>query len=172
MKNETPGPSAPPDETLATRLMDALKPLVRNNQAEIMALTAELDLTLSQGRILLELSKAEEDLANTDIATRITLSVAATTRAVDALYRSGLVTRREDEADRRIKRIGLTNQGRAIISAIMEIKRRSVERFIAALSSDERTALDAAVNTIATLTATRWPADPDTSMSSFREPRA
>ena len=138
--------------------MSAILPLIKGSQAEIMAVTADLDLTLSQGRILLELERAGETLALNNLASRISLSIAATGRAVDALYRSGLLTRREDDVDRRIKRIGPTARGHEIIAEITQIRQQSVERFVAGLSEDERAALEQAVATLATLTSARPPA--------------
>ena len=137
--------------------MAAFLPLIRGSQAEILAVTADLDLTLSQGRILLELERAGEGLAVHDLASCISLSMAATGRAVDALYRSGLLTRREDTIDRRIKRIGLTDHGRAVLTEIMQVRWRTAERFVAMLSDDERVALESAVTTIAALTAVHLP---------------
>jgi DNA-binding MarR family transcriptional regulator len=117
-----------------------------------MAVTADLDLTLSQGRILLELERTGEALAGNDLASRISLSIAAAGRAIDALYRSGLLTRREDEIDRRIKRIGLTDRGSIVIAEILHVRRQVAERFVSDLNDDERIALEGAVATIAALT--------------------
>jgi hypothetical protein len=57
--------------------LEAFLPLIKGSQAEIMAVTADLDLTLSQGRILLELERTGEALAVNDLASRISLSIAA-----------------------------------------------------------------------------------------------
>ena len=137
--------------------MEAFLPIIKGSQAEIMAVAADLDLTLSQGRILLELERAGEDLAVNDLAARISLSMAATGRAIDALYRAGLLTRREDDLDRRIKRIGLTDRGHSTITTIMQARRQVAENFVAALNEAERAALEAAVTTIAALTSTHLP---------------
>ena len=138
--------------------MAALLPLIKGSHAKVMGVTAELDLTLSQGRILFELERAGKALAVNDLASRISLSIAAAGRAIDALYRSGLLTRREDDIDRRIKRISLTDRGSAVIAEIQEVRRQVVERFVAALTDDERIALEGAVATIAALTSAHFPA--------------
>lgn len=122
-----------------------------------MAATADLDLTLSQCRILFELERAGEDLPVNDLAARISLSIAATGRAIDSLYRSEVLTRREDEIDRRVKRIGLTSHGRSVIAKIMQVRRQGAERLVAALNDAERTALEQAVETISTLIAIHLP---------------
>jgi hypothetical protein len=74
----------------AGKRREAFLPLIKGSQAEIMAITADLDLTLSQGRILLELERTGEALAVNDLSSRISLSIAAAGLAIDALYRSGL----------------------------------------------------------------------------------
>ncbi len=142
---------------LAARLMEAFVPMFKGSQAEIMAATADLDLTLSQCRILLELERAEEDLPVNDLAARISLSIAAAGRAIDALYRSGVLTRREDDVDRRIKRIGLTDRGRSVIATIMQVRKQGAERLVAALNDTEYAALEEAVETIATLISAHLP---------------
>jgi DNA-binding MarR family transcriptional regulator len=148
----------PKRSTLATRLIEALLPLIRDSQAEIMAATAELEFTLSQQRIMFELQRAGEPLAVNDVAERVSLSLPATGRAIDALYRSGMVSRREDEADRRIKRIALAEPGRAILARVAQVRLRAVERFVAGLSAEECADLDRAVAVLATLTASHLPA--------------
>ncbi|HEX4225666.1 MAG TPA: MarR family winged helix-turn-helix transcriptional regulator [Pseudonocardiaceae bacterium] len=50
------------------------------------------------------------------IAEQLGLSVAATGRGVDKLVRLGLVVRREDEHDRRIKRVSLSVSGRKLVA--------------------------------------------------------
>lgn len=145
-------------QTLAARLIEAFLPLIKGSQAEVMAVTAELDLSLSQLRILFELERTGRDLAVNDLAERISLSMAAAGRAVDALFRSGLLSRREDENDRRIKRIGLTDRGRSIIAEIMRLRHQTAERFVQALNAEERADLEKAVATVAALIAAHLPA--------------
>ena len=143
---------------LAARLVEAILPLIRDSQAEIMAVTAELELTLSQQRIVFELRQAGAPLAVNDVAERISLSLPATGRAIDALYRSGMVSRREDEADRRIKRIALTELGHATMARVAQVRQRAVEHFVAGLTVEQCAELDAAVAVLATLTSSRFPA--------------
>jgi DNA-binding MarR family transcriptional regulator len=144
-------------DTLASRLIAALTPLMKGSQGEVMAATAEFDLTLSQLRILFILEGAEHDLAVNELAERISLSMAATGRAVDAVVRAGLLSRREDDSDRRIKRIGLTELGRQAIARISDARRQVTERFVGKLNAEERAALESAVNTISALAATHVP---------------
>ena len=139
-------------DPLAVDLLNAIVPLIKGSQPEVMAATDEFDLTLSQLRMLFVLDHADVDLAVNELADRVSLSMAAAGRAADALVRSGLLSRREDDIDRRVKRIALTVAGRAAIEKIGAARRLATERFVRALGDADRTALAAAVATLTRLT--------------------
>jgi len=145
------------NDSLAHRLIAAIMPLMKGSQAEVMSATAEFELTMTQLRMLFVLEHAGRDMAVNELAEQVGLSMAATGRAVDIVVRTGLLSRREDESDRRIKRIGLTESGRAAIVQIGQARRRAVEAFVAKLDADERAALDAAVATLGALTSLHLP---------------
>jgi len=157
-------PSKPASETLSGRLIAAMMPLVKGSQAEVVTATAEFDLTLTQLRILFLLEHAGHDLAVNVLADGVGLSMAATGRAVDAMVRSNLLSRREDESDRRIKRIGLTAAGRKPIVQISRARRLAVDRFVVKLDAHEHAALEAAVATLDALVA-KYMALPNTRRS-------
>jgi DNA-binding MarR family transcriptional regulator len=154
-------------DPLADRLITALTPLLKGGQAEVMAATSEFDLTLSQLRMLFVLENAEQDLAVNELAERVSLSVAAAGRAIDGMVRAGLMSRREDDSDRRIKRIGLTDSGRQAIARISDARRLSTERFVARLSAAERAALEGALETISALAAEHMPVYPGPSCTTL-----
>lgn len=149
--------SRPAGNSLAQRLIAAIMPLMKGNQAEVMAATAEFDLTLTQLRMMFVLQHAGEDLAVNALAENVALSVAATGRAVDALVRMGLLSRREDDIDRRIKRIALTRSGHQAIAKISLARSRAVEAFVRKLDASERAELAAAVETLGALTSAHMP---------------
>ncbi len=84
-----------------------------------MALAAELDLSLSQIRALLLLWREVAELLSLgERADGVGLSdAAAAVRMVDGLLRGDLVVRREDERDRRVKRITLSAAGQLRLRA-------------------------------------------------------
>jgi DNA-binding MarR family transcriptional regulator len=125
-------------EQLTDELFGFLTYLVKNAEVDVFRVAAELDLSLSQLRGLFILSHAEHELALTELAPELALSVAATGRAVDVLVRHGLVVRREDPVDRRIKRIGLTHTGRDTISRLNAARRDGLRQFVSTLSDEER----------------------------------
>jgi DNA-binding MarR family transcriptional regulator len=99
---------------------------------------AELDLSLSQLRALHVLDHADHELALTELAPHLDLSVAATGRAIDVLCHHDLVARREDAADRRIKRLTLTPAGRDTVGQLKTARLDGLRQFVASLSEDER----------------------------------
>jgi DNA-binding MarR family transcriptional regulator len=149
--------SNPSGDSLAHRLIAAIMPLMKGSQAEVMAATAQFDLTLTQLRMMFVLEKAGQDLAVSELAESVVLSVAAAGRAANAMVRVGLLSRREDEIDRRIKRIALTAAGHRAIVKIGLARSRAVATFVNKLDAQERVALDAAVATLGALTSTHIP---------------
>lgn len=97
----------------------------------------ELELSLSQVKALFVLSQGDEPLPIHVLAERIRLSVAAAGRAVDLLVTAGLVERRENPADRRVKLITITDAGREATDAHIELKKAAMRAQIAALDPDE-----------------------------------
>jgi DNA-binding MarR family transcriptional regulator len=144
-------------DPLAADLIGAIFPLFKDSQSEVMAATAEFDLTFSQLRMLFVLDRAQADLAVNELADRVSLSVAAAGRAADGMVRSGLLFRREDIEDRRVKRIGLTPAGNRAIEKIGAARRLAAERFVSALDGAERAALAGAVSTLGALTRAHFP---------------
>jgi DNA-binding MarR family transcriptional regulator len=130
--------SAPSPAELADQLLRFMLYLTKTTQDGVLHVAAELDLTLSQLRALFHLAYGDHDPALSELAQQIGLSVAATGRAVDALVRSDLVARREDEADRRVKRLSLTTLGEDVLGRIAAARREGLRQFAEALDDDAR----------------------------------
>ena len=97
----------------------------------------ELELSLSQVKSLFVLAQADEPLPIHVLAEHIRLSVAATGRTVDLLVTAGLVERRENPADRRVKHITITSAGREATDAHLELKKAAMRAQIAQLDPEE-----------------------------------
>jgi DNA-binding MarR family transcriptional regulator len=130
--------TVPSVEGLTEDLLGFLTYLVKSAEVDVFRVAAELDLSLSQIRALFLLSYAEHELALTELAPQLGLSVAATGRAVDVLVRHGLVACREDALDRRIKRIALTEPGHDTIARINTARRDGLRQFVSTLGDDDR----------------------------------
>lgn len=95
------------------------------------AIFDELDLTLTQVKALCALS--DDELTVKQIAERLGLSLPGASRAADALVARGLLSRREDSDDRRMKRIICTDAGRRILVRLDEARLAGLEAFAATL---------------------------------------
>ena len=69
------------------------------------------------------------------------LSLPAVSRAVEGLVKRGIVTREEDPADRRSKRVVITRRGRRLHDRIYAIRLAGVRGFVEELDPDQREAL-------------------------------
>lgn len=135
-------------DQLAQDLQRFFHRAMKGDQGELLALVAELELTMPQIRGLFVLDNSDRALALTELAPMMGLSIAAAGRAVDGLVRSGLVSRSEDPDDRRIKRLALTEDGRAALARLTEARLVGLRRFAATLGERERDALASALATV------------------------
>lgn len=73
---------------------------------------------------------------------KLLLTSGSITTAVDRLSAKGLVERTDDPDDRRVRRVALTRQGRALVAPAFERHARDMEDVVAhALTNTERTTL-------------------------------
>jgi DNA-binding MarR family transcriptional regulator len=135
-------------DQLAEDLQRFFHRVMKGDQGELLALVAELDLTMPQIRGLFVLDTSDRALALTELAPMMGLSVAAAGRAVDGLVRSGFVSRSEDPVDRRIKRLALTDHGRAALARLTEARLVGLRRFADTLGDRERAALARALEAV------------------------
>jgi DNA-binding MarR family transcriptional regulator len=146
----TPSPrqietGAPAEDAESSRLAADLYALVvylhKNCTADLFEALGALDVTMSQTKLLQKLEHADGELTLKQAAEMLRLSLPAVSRAVDDLVRRGMVERHEDVEDRRMKRIELTDTGRAIISKLNGARLQGLEEFTQTLNDDERRAL-------------------------------
>lgn len=108
----------------------------------------ELDLQLSQARTLFTVGHHDGPLPIHAIAEKLTMSVTAAGRNIDSLVRLGLLTREESQGDRRVKLVGLTEQGRSLICDHVALQRTSLDEFVARLSDPLRADLCTALTAV------------------------
>ena len=124
-------------DELFTRLMSA-------GDSESIDALIELDLSFSQVRVLFVLAA----IPINEVADELRLSVAATGRNIDQLVNMGLVDRREDERDRRVKRVSLSEAGRKVTTNHIECKRGQLREFASRVPEPERIRLFEALKPI------------------------
>ena len=76
------------------------------------------------------------------IGPKVELTCGAISVAVDRLHGRGLVTRNEDPADRRVRLVDLTCEGRRLIGAVFERHAADMADIMRVLSGEERRQLE------------------------------
>ncbi len=117
--------------TLISYLMSASTP-------EFFRFLGEADVSLTQVKLMHVLAAPGADHTLKDLAEEMSFSLAGCSRSIDALHQRGLVERREDEHDRRMKRVSITPAGRDLLRHINEMRVAWLEQFVSTLPDDQR----------------------------------
>jgi MarR family transcriptional regulator for hemolysin len=88
---------------------------------------------------LLHIARAASPMRQKDLSASLVLDGSSVVRLLDALEAAGLIERREENADRRAKIIGLTERGLAIIDQVEATSRDVRAAVLTGLSDDEIT---------------------------------
>lgn len=128
---------------LAECLLTIWRRVIVEGGVDTYSIFEELDVTLTQVKALTAL--AADELTVKELAERLGLSLPGASRAVDALVCRELLHRREDADDRRMKRLGCTDAGRAALIRLDEAKLRGLEAFASTLPAAQRKRLLAAL---------------------------
>lgn len=139
-----PAQSAPVDK-LARDLYAFITYLHKSCQADVFEAVGALELTITQIKVLHHLEQTERSLTVKDAAELVSLSFPAASRAVDDLVRRGFAERNEDLTDRRMKRVTITDQGRAAIRRLNAARLIGLEEFVETLTAPQRARLAAAL---------------------------
>lgn len=145
--------AAPAD--LARQLTGFFRYVTLASDGDFLHEVAELDLSLSQLKILSLLSEQPappageaEYLSVKEVAERLGISLPAASRALEPLVKRRLIGRREDPEDRRVKRVRLTGRGEALVERLYAIRVASFETMLEDFSDSERQKLGAALEEI------------------------
>jgi DNA-binding MarR family transcriptional regulator len=122
--------------------------LMRVSHVETFDLIARLDLSFTQIKALCALDAETEERSVKALAESMGVSLPAMSRAVDGLYERGFVDRQEDRLDRRMKRVRLTEAGRAMTSSLTEGRLVGIQGFLDSLSEEEAGTLGRALQMI------------------------
>ena len=109
---------------------------------------AELDLSFTQLKALCALETDGEERSVKALAESMGLSLPAMSRAVDGLFERGFVEREEDPADRRMKRVRLTDAGRTVPRALNDARLSALAELMSSLGDEEAGALEHALGLI------------------------
>ncbi len=132
-------------EAVTDQVMDFLSRLKKSGEAHILGVARGLDLSFSQMRALFVLFDSQGELAVHELASLLGLSMATAGRAVQGLAKADMVTRREDDHDRRVKRVRLSEHGRRFVDGLLQAHREAVRECLESLSDREREQLSRAL---------------------------
>ena len=134
---------------LTEHLYGFLKFVLHGAGGDYVRVVGELELSLTQLRALHVLAYDVEQTSLKDLADRLELSLPAVSRSIDGLVQRGLVTRSEDEADRRMKQVRATPAAPELLDRLTELRLAGIEQFVSTLSGRERTRLTSALALLA-----------------------
>lgn len=101
---------------------------------------SQIGLHTGQEMFLLRLWRRDGQ-TQTELADEICVQPATVTRMIDRLTRVGLVERRADEEDRRVSRVYLTENGRALQHSVEDVWHELEQQSFARLTFEEQVLL-------------------------------
>ncbi|TME01651.1 MAG: MarR family transcriptional regulator [Chloroflexi bacterium] len=124
-------------EALVQNIKQIRRATLREFVFNIMRAYSDFDFSLPQLATILLLEE-EGELTIKQVAEFLGRSVSTTSRLLDQLVERGLVSRREDEHDRRAKRVASTERGRMLIATLEQRRAESQVAVMDYLSDEER----------------------------------
>lgn len=109
------------------------------------------NLTMQQLKVVMLLS-FHESASGQDIAGALGVGLGTVTGIVDRLVAQGLVTRQEDPHDRRVRRVGLTPQGRTLSQDMVDAGVSGFRRILERLDTDTLRTMETVMVKIETAT--------------------
>jgi DNA-binding MarR family transcriptional regulator len=135
----------------AARIASLFSHVFLFDQGQQLRTIEESGLTMAQCKTLLALAgpgESAEPRQISDISDRLGLSMPSLSRAVDGMVRKRLITRVEDEHDRRVRRIAITPKGEKLVSELVSMRLAGLEAFASTLSAAQRRKLDTAIESL------------------------
>src|SRR3954454_5687653 len=126
---------------VAAGMLDLWRQILQGSTRDLYRLLAELDLSLTQLKLLHVLVEGRTDVPVKELGEALAMSLPNASRTVDALLQRGLVERREDERDRRMKRVSANAKARKVIDRVDTARLQGLEAWAADLSPVQRRAL-------------------------------
>lgn len=123
---------------LAAELLDLWRVILKGSTRDLYKLLAEVDLSMTQLKLLHVLVECEAEISVKELAEQMVMSLPNASRTVDHLLQRGLVERREDEHDRRIKRVRVSDKARVLIDRVDTARLQGLECWAADLSPAQR----------------------------------
>jgi DNA-binding MarR family transcriptional regulator len=126
---------------LTEGLYALLVSILKATTPDMMGQLSLRDLSITQMKLLHLLEGEGVEKSVKELAEILGVSLPSASRAIDGLHQRELVERREDEQDRRMKRVRITPAGAELVQRFQESRLTTIERFAASLSPEESAAL-------------------------------
>jgi DNA-binding MarR family transcriptional regulator len=133
---------------LAAELLELWRSILSGSTRSLYALLAELDLSMTQLKMLHVLVECRAEVSVKELAEELSMSLPNASRTIDGLLQRGLLERREDEHDRRVKRVGATPSARELIDRVDTVRLHGLEAWAERLSPVQRQTLLDALSTL------------------------
>jgi DNA-binding MarR family transcriptional regulator len=131
---------------LAAELLALLHHVMKSGNQEMYSLLDELDLSITQMKTLHALDACIDEVSVKELGERLGMSLPGASRTVDGLLRRGWLERREDEHDRRVKRVRISDAGRETVRKLDTARLHGFEAYAGTLAPEQRTRLYEALN--------------------------
>ena len=128
-------PTSPAE--LAERLVGLFASIGKRANLQASGVLEFGDLSLSQVKML-HLLHAAGGQSVGDLATRLGISAATASRACDGLARAGLVERRDDPEDRRVRRVHVTETGSGYVERFAAARLDAVRELVSRLDPEQQ----------------------------------
>ncbi|MFD6274177.1 MarR family winged helix-turn-helix transcriptional regulator [Streptomyces sp. NPDC060209] len=125
------------DGMLAEQLLRLTRRLQRIQSRQL----EPIGITPAQFRLLRTTAHYDGPPRMADLAERLDVVPRAVTTLVDGLEASGRVRRAPDPANRRVVRIEITEEGRAVLRSMRDARKAAAEDILAPLTAEQREVL-------------------------------
>ena len=132
-------------QALAGQLLTLWQMVMKGSSREFVGLLEELDLSITQIKTLDAVNGCASELSVKELSEHLGMSLPSASRTVEALLQRGWLERREDEHDRRVKRIRATAEGRDVVARVNGVRLHGLEHFAESLNPERRALLSAAL---------------------------
>lgn len=137
---------SPEPADLARSLAGFMRFFTHASDGDFLRQVDELDLSLTQLKLLSHLYELPEPvegeapklLSVKQVAEELGISLPSASRAIEPLVKRRLVARREDEVDRRVKRVRLTARGEDAVERLFSARIAVAEAVLSTFSESER----------------------------------
>jgi len=136
-------------KNLSDELMESMYTMFRFMRSEMSFTNNFIHLSILQIHALLFIEH-NANVSMSDIADHFRIELPSATSLINKLCEQKLVNRYEDSKDRRLVKIGLTDEGKQLTGQAMCARRKKMEKMLSYLSEAEKIELLKILNTLNT----------------------